>query len=127
MRFTRFWCQIFELEMVLVLKKLQISGMHCHMFRIVPCEECQVDVLQKDKVRSTIQQQSAGRPDWAATVFTTTDHLCETWRGREEISEVTQLLPNNSGKAFNLVLNFLTTRYYHFNAKYQWFSKALSI
>ena len=74
-QFTRFWCQIFELEMVLVLKKLQISGMHCHMFRIVPCEECQVDVLQKDKVRSTIQQRSAGRPDCAATVFTTTDHL----------------------------------------------------
>ena len=98
------------------------------MFRIVPCEECQVDVLQKDKVRSTIQQQSAGRPDWVATVFTTTDHLCLlTWRGREEIGEVTQLLPNNSGKAFNLVLNFLTTHYYHCNAQYQCFSKALSI
>ena len=33
----------------------------------------------------------------------------------------------DGGKVFNLVLNFLTTHCYHCNAKYQCFSKALSI
>ena len=69
-QFTRFWCQMFELEMVLVLKKLQISGMHCHMFRIVPCEECQVDVLQKDKVSwpGEVEKKSARWPNFCPTI-----------------------------------------------------------
>ena len=43
--------------------------MHCHMFRIVPCEECQVDVLQKDKVSwpGEVEKKSARWPNFCPT------------------------------------------------------------
>ena len=48
------------------------------------------------------------------------------WNQRWTCSCCTRQL-GDGGKVFNLVLNFLTTHCYHCNAKYQCFSKALSI